>query len=253
LGFVLWIVLGAVAGLIAGSFLAALVIRWPRDRAMDGRSGCDHCGRVLTWRELVPLLSYLAQRGRCTACGARIDPLHPVLEGLCAMTGAAAFAAAPGPVGATGAMFAWLLIALAALDLRHFWLPDRLTAVLAITGVATGFIDTSIALTDRLIGGLAGYATLAMIARGYRALRKRDGLGSGDPKLLGAIGLWLGWQMLPFVLIGACAVGLIAVLALMLRGNAMTSTTVLPFGTLLSVASIAIWLAMHYDRLGAML
>lgn len=241
----LWAVLGATAGLIVGSFLAALVVRWPLARGMNGRSACDHCELVLTWRNLIPLVSYVAQRGRCTACGGRIDAAHPTIEALCALAGAAALAAAPGIVGTAGALFAWLLIALAALDLRHFWLPDQLTAVLAVVGVAAGVADTSVSFTDRLVGGLAGYAVLSAIASGYRVLRKRDGLGGGDPKLLGAIGLWLGWQMMPFVLLGASAVGLIAALALALRGDQVDATTRLPFGTLLAIAAIGLWFTSH--------
>ena len=228
--------------MIAGSFLATLVLRWPQQRAMGGRSVCDGCGRTLTWRELVPLLSWVGQRGRCTTCGARIDPAHPVIELLCAVAGGAGMAVAPGAVGATGALFAWLLIALAALDLRHFWLPDRLTLALAVAGLSAGFIDPAVSMLDRLIGGLVGYAALAGIALAYRLVRKREGLGGGDPKLLGAIGLWLGWQSLPFVLLGASGAGLAAVGLLMLRGKTVSTSMRLPFGTLLAVAAFPVWM-----------
>ena len=95
-------------------------------------------------------------------------------------------------------MFGWLLLALAALDVAEFWLPDALTGALALAGLA------SIAVAppdwpDRLIGGVAGFASLWLIGFAYRRLRGREGLGGGDPKLLGAIGLWVGWAMLPFV------------------------------------------------------
>lgn len=151
-------------------------------------------------------------------------------------------AVAPGPIGAAGALFAWLLVTLAALDLRHFWLPDRLTAVLAAGGLLAGFVDSSTAFTDHVIGGAVGYAALTLIAVAYRRVRKREGLGGGDPKLFGAIGLWLGWQALPFVLLGASGAGLLAVAVLMLRGKTVSTTMRLPFGTLLAVAAFPVWM-----------
>jgi len=212
---------------------------------MNGRSACDGCGRALTWIELVPLLSYLRLRGRCATCGTAVDPVHPVTELLCALAGGAALAAEPGWIGATGAVFGWLLITLAALDLRHFWLPDRLTLGLAVAGLLAGIVDPGVTAMDRLAGGLAGFACLWGIAWVYRRTRGREGLGGGDPKLFGAIGCWLGWQMLPFVLLGASCIGLLAVAALMLRNKVVTATMRLPFGTLLAAAAFPAWLLMR--------
>lgn len=240
-----WISLGVVAGLIAGSFLATLVMRWPQQRDMGGRSSCDSCGRELAWHDLIPLVSFAIQRGKCAACGARIDPLHTVIELLCAVAGGVAMAVAPGPIGAAGALFAWLLVTLAALDLRHFWLPDRLVFVLGALGLGAGFVDDLITMLDRVIGGVTGYAALTLIATAYRLVRKREGLGGGDPKLFGAIGLWLGWQYLPFVLLGASGAGLLAVAVLMLRGRTVSATMRLPFGTLLAVAAFPVWMFMR--------
>ena len=174
-----------------------------------------------------------------------IDPLHPAVELLCALVAGAAMAVAPGWIGAAGALFGWLLITLAMLDLRHFWLPDRLTLGLAATGLLAGLVDPSISYADRTIGGLAGFAALWTVAFCYCALRGREGLGGGDPKLLGAIGLWLGWQVLPFVLLGASGIGLLAVLIMSLWGRAVTATMRLPFGTLLAVAAFPAWLLMR--------
>ena len=111
----------------------------------------------------------------------------------------------PGWLGLAGALFGWVLLTLALLDAGHFWLPDKLTLPLLLLGLA---IVNEPPLLHRLIGAAAGYAVLALIALAYRAARGREGLGGGDPKLLAAIGAWLGWQALPFVLLAASLAGL---------------------------------------------
>lgn len=235
----------AVLGAILGSFVAALVLRWSDDRSvMRGRSACDSCGRPIRARDLVPLASAAWLRGRCRDCGAAIDPWHWRIEALAAAIGAGAGLAAASPAALAGAGFGWLLLALAALDLRTLWLPDRLTALLAAGGVVTGAIGLAPALGDRLLGGVAGFGALWAIARGYRLVRGREGMGGGDPKLFGAIGLWLGWRMLPAVLLVACLVGFAAILGLALRGGQVARDTRLPLGTLMAIAAYPAWIGM---------
>ena len=211
---------------------------------MRGRSACDACGATLHARDLVPVLSAVALRGRCRACGARIDPVHWQIEAAGAAIGAAAGLVVAGPEAVAGAVFGWLLLALAALDLRHWWLPDRLTAMLALTGLASGAAGVIPPLAERAIGGTAGFASLWLIAAAYRRLRGREGMGGGDPKLFGAIGLWLGWRMLPGVLLLASVIGLGWVLWQAARGRRPAATDAVPFGVLLALAAYPGWLAM---------
>ncbi|MES2421499.1 MAG: prepilin peptidase [Pseudomonadota bacterium] len=240
-----WAVLLGVLGAITGSFVAALVTRWPDGRSvMQGRSACDDCGRTLRATDLVPLLSALVLRGRCRSCRAPISPVHWRIELAGLAIGVAAGLVVPGPVGIAGAVFGWLLLALASLDLVAFWLPDRLTLLLAATGLASAALGIDPPLLERLIGGLAGFGTLWLVAFGYRRIRGRDGMGGGDPKLFGAIGLWLGWQMLPAVLLIASMIGLGVVLAAHLKGRSMAADTALPFGALLAIAGYPAWLFM---------
>lgn len=240
----LWVLGGVAAGLIVGSFLATLVLRWPQGQSVGGRSVCDACGRQLSARELVPFISALASGDRCRTCGGVIDPTHRHFEVACAVVGGLAFAVAPGVGGAAAALAGWLLVALAWLDARHFWLPDRLTGALAVCAIGGALLGVPPAPVDRLIGGTVGYASLTLIAWGYRRWRGRDGLGGGDPKILGAIGLWLGWQALPFVLVGASATGLAGVAVMALLGRRITATTQVPLGSLLAVAAFAVWLIL---------
>lgn len=230
---------GGVAGAIIGSFLATLILRWPQGRGVArGRSACDGCGRVLGVRDLVPLLSALVQRGRCRTCGTAIDPLHGQVEAGCALIGALAIGGMPGPGGIGWAVLGWMLLTLAMLDWRHFWLPDALTLPLAFLGLTLGMWATDVVLIDRIIGAAVGYGALLAIALAYRALRGRDGLGLGDAKLLGALGAWFGWQALPFILLIAAVTGL---LVMVVTGRARDRTARVPLGTFLALAALPGW------------
>ena len=136
------------------------------------------------------------------------------------------------------ALFAWLLLPLAVLDARHFWLPDRLLLLLAIGGLALGGLLSGEDLSIRILTGLVAGGGLALIGLGYKALRKREGLGSGDPKMLGALGLWLGPELTLATLLLAALFGLAEALV---RRRRMDSA--MPFGTLLALAAWPLALA----------
>lgn len=239
---------GTVLGLLVGSYIATLTLRWPQGRSTaTGRSACDDCERALSPLELVPLLSYAVLRGRCRTCSARIDRRHPTIELAAGVIGGASLWVHPDASGLLGAAFGWALLTLAVLDAEHFWLPDAITLPLLGAGLALG-ISFDPPFTERLIGAAAGYAVLAGIGALYRALRGRVGLGGGDPKLFGAIGAWLGWQALPFVLVVASIAALVSVSVAAMRGRTVTATTRLPFGAPLCVAAWAIWLVEPVAR-----
>ena len=240
-----WVIAGVGLGLIAGSFIATLVVRWPENRRVGGRSACDACGEQLRWFELIPLSSYILAGGRCRRCGTSIGPVHPIAEALCALVGALAFCLCPGIDGAFAALAGWLLVALALIDLRAFWLPDALTGSLVVVSAASALAGIDPLPEMRLIGGAAGFLVLWGIARTYRLVRGREGLGGGDPKLFGAIGLWLGWEALPFVLLLGSLIGLMAVATMMARGTTVRATTRLPFGSMLAAAAFLAWTLIH--------
>lgn len=229
--------LGFVLGAVFGSFIAVLVTRWPQGRAVTGRSACDGCGRTLGAAELVPLLSYWLLRRRCRTCGAPIAARHFAIELAAALIGASALLVEPNLIGLSGAVFGWMLLALAVLDVEHFWLPDAITLPLMALGLLGAALLQPDAATGRIIGALAAFIGLSLLGWSYRKLRRREGLGGGDPKMLAGIGAWLGWQALPFVLLLASLVGLAAAL----RRRA-TAETRLPFGALMAVAAWPLWL-----------
>ena len=190
----------------------------------------------------MPILSYFLVKGRCRHCGAAIDRRLLAIEAGGALIGLTAIAAHPIPLAVATAIFGWWLFLLAALDAEHHWLPDRLSLPLIPAGLIVAWLGFGPALGERLIGAAVGFAALAAIAFGYRRLRGREGLGGGDPKLLAAIGAWLGWQMLPFVLLGAGLIGLAAILMMRLRGHNVAATDRVPLGTLMALTAWPIWL-----------
>lgn len=230
---------GAVGGAIVGSFLATLIVRWPRgEQAVTGRSRCDACGRELTVLELLPIVSWIAIAGKCRSCGASIARTHFWVEVAAAVLAGLALALQPNVQGIALALFWLLLIAPAVLDARHQWLPDPLTIALVAGGLFLGGYATGVPPAPRLIGGAAGFLGLWLIARAYALVRKREGLGQGDPKLLGAIGLWTGWHALPVILLVAAIAGLAAAIA---QGRSRLDR--MPFGSLLAAGAF-VWTAL---------
>ena len=239
-----------VLGAIVGSFVGAALIRLPKgESVVSGRSRCDGCGRALTPLDLFPVVSYLALRGRCRTCDAPIDRWQFASEIGGAMVGiATGLFARDGAMLGIGLVLGWQLLLLAVLDLRHLWLPDRLVALLAASGfVFAGLAAASdpVLLTGPLLGALLGFGILWLTAKLYRGWRGREGLGAGDPKLLGAIGVWLGPLGVVETLLGASLLGLGAVAGLALARRAPTADTPLPLGTLLALAAFAVYLAQN--------
>jgi len=232
-----------LAAPFVGSLLGVLVRRLPAGQPVGlARSACESCGRPLGPAELLPVVSYLALRGRCRSCGARIAPMHLAIE--LAAVAVAVWTASMDSGAAlwAGCVLGWALLALAWIDHAAFWLPDALTLPLLLAGLAATWWLQPWALTDHAIGAAAGYSLFRLVSWGYRRLRGRDGLGEGDAKLLAAAGAWLGWQALPLVLIGAAVAGLLWAMVAMARGQRLTGTTALPFGPPLAVATWVVWL-----------
>ncbi len=131
---------------------------------------------------------------------------------------------------------------IAALDLEHHWLPDALTLPLVPAGLAAAWAGLGPPLAERAAGAAIGWAALAAIAFLYRRWRGREGMGGGDPKLMAALGAWVGAWQLPVLLLGAGLTGLAAVLAMRLKGAPVAATSRLPLGTLLALAAWPVWL-----------
>ncbi len=190
-------------GLVIGSFVAAVTIRLPRDEdIVMGRSRCMSCERPLAPWQLVPVFSWLVQRGRCGWCRAPVSPRYVLIEFAAGGVGVWATVAGSDAVviGAT-AILGWQLLLIAIIDAENFWLPDILTWPLMVTGLGAAAVVSRGWPIDPLIGLVAGFTLLWGMAWIYRRVRGRDGLGGGDPFLFAGAGAWVGWMGLPSVLL----------------------------------------------------
>lgn len=246
LGFL--IVGAGVLGAVIGSFLGAVLVRLPGGRSVvHGRSKCDHCGKSLSALELIPILSFWAQGGKCRGCGGAIGgwQLASEVGGAAICVGAALWSREGLALAAM--VMGWQLLLLALLDLRHFWLPRVLTGWLAASGVAVVAVrawttGTTEPLLISVSGGALGFAMLWVIARFYRRARGREGMGAGDPPLLGAIGLWLGPLGVVEVMLGASILGIAVAIVMLVSKRKIAADTALPLGTCLAATAWPIFL-----------
>jgi leader peptidase (prepilin peptidase)/N-methyltransferase len=238
----IWFVAIAVSPFL-GSFLGVLALRLPERRPIAwSRSSCDTCGHTLAARDLVPLASYLVLRGRCRYCGNQIGWSAPGMELAALAVAVWAGFYTSGWVLAVSCVLGWMLLLLAVIDWRVQLLPDVLTLPLLIIGFAVSLFIAPQSLRDHAIGAVAGFVLLALAAWAYHRLRKREGLGLGDAKLLAALGAWVAWQGLPTILLLGSMLGLAFALARAATGGGLKLSDRLPFGVFLAAAGWLVWL-----------
>jgi leader peptidase (prepilin peptidase) / N-methyltransferase len=230
-GVLPWLAL--VFGLCVGSFLNVVIHRLPkilergwREECAElagaplapqpayslvaPRSACPQCGRGIRAWENIPVLSWLALRGKCAGCGARISFKYPVVEilaGLGAAYAAWRFGATASALGA--ALFIWFTIALAFIDQETGLLPDNLTLPLVWLGLLLNLGNAFTSLPEAVLGAAAGYLALWLVYQSYKLATGKEGMGYGDFKMNAAVGAFLGWKMLPLVILLSSLVGLL--------------------------------------------
>lgn len=254
-----------VLGLLVGSFLNVVILRFPAALIHDwkcqcrellgldsdpaaapaniasGRSRCPSCQHPIAWYDNIPVVSWLVLRGRCRNCDAAISVRYPVVELLTAILSVLVlWRLGPTAAGLAGLVLTWALIAAAGIDLDHKLLPDQITLPLLWLGLLLNLFDTFTDLQSAVIGAIAGYLALWLVFHLFRLVTGKEGMGYGDFKLLAAIGAWFGWQVLPTVILLASGVG--AVLGLVLIAlRHMGREVPIAFGPFLAAAG---WLVL---------
>lgn len=251
-----------ILGLLIGSFLNVVIHRLPRMMehewqmqcaALRGetldtpqrynlvspRSSCPACGHVITPLQNIPVLSWMILRGRCAACKTRISVRYPLVEILTGVLSACiAWHFGFGASALAGWCFLWSLIALAFIDLDTQLLPDSITLPLLWAGLLFNLFGTFTDLPSAVIGAMAGYLILWTVYWLFKLLTGREGMGFGDFKLLAAIGAWLGWKLLPAVVLLSAGVGAVIGIALILFARHGRGTPI-PFGPYLALGGFA--------------
>jgi len=261
------IAVAGLTGLAVGSFLNVVIHRLPlrlglvtpsnvdsshADPALASpnppglilpASRCPQCETPLNWRENIPLVSFIIQKGRCRHCNTRISWRYPTVELLSALI-SMVVATVLGTQWLTvpALLFSWALIVLAFIDIEHYLLPDAITLPLLWLGLLVNCSGSFTTPQAAIIGAGAGYLGLWLVYHLFRWITSREGFGYGDFKMLAAIGAWLGWALLPLVLCIAATVGAITG-GLMMLVSRSGRGRVLPFGPFLAMAA---WLVLLF-------
>ncbi len=254
----------AVAGLLGlcvGSFLNVVIHRLPKMMEQEWhtqcaelrgetasteasltlarpRSRCPSCGHQITAHENIPVVSYLLLRGRCSNCATPISVRYPIIETLTALLSAYAtchFGPSLPTVGAL--LLIWALIALTVIDFDTQLLPDSITLPLLWLGLAFNLFGTYVDLPSAVIGAMVGYLSLWSVFWLFKLATGKEGMGYGDFKLLAALGAWLGWQMLPVVVLLSSVVGATVGIGLIISSRHGRNTPI-PFGPYLAIAGL---------------
>ncbi|CAN5189233.1 A24 family peptidase [soil metagenome] len=263
-------------GLIVGSFLNVVTHRLPimMERAwrahcaelldqaapaatepynlVSPRSACPSCDAPIRAWHNIPVLSWILLKGRCSACGHRISVRYPIIELVTAAASAVvAWRFGFGWETAAALLLTWALIAASAIDLDRQLLPDSITLPLLWAGLAFSLLHSEIAgaslfidPTSSIIGAIAGYSSLWSVYTLFKLMTGREGMGFGDFKLLAALGAWLGWQMLPLIVLGSAFVGAAVGIALIVFGERGRHVP-MPFGPYLAAAG---WVALLWGH-----
>ncbi|MDK9706710.1 MAG: prepilin peptidase [Desulforhopalus sp.] len=234
------LIISALFGAVIGSFLNVVILRLPdpEQSIVFPASHCPRCSSPLHWYENIPIFSYLVLRGRCGHCKAPISWQYPLVELLMAVIATALVAKFHFSVATLGYfLFAASLLVIIFIDIRLQIIPDIISLPGIVVGFAFSLVSNTVTWQDSLIGLLLGGGVLYAIALLYAILRKIDGMGGGDIKLLAMIGAWLGWQSLPFVILFSSLTGsIIGILAMTVQKKG--GQTRIPFGPFLSVAAL---------------
>jgi len=235
----------ALTGLCLGSMVTLVSYRLPLGMPVTvARSQCMACKTPLGFKDLFPLLSWLTAKGKCRYCGAKVSARYPLIElATMTLTLAVYFQYGLTAQGIFLVILSVCLMILIVTDFEHYIIPDAIQIVMAMTAVAYHLVTEQQPMANVLAGGLAGLLTGVALSSGYRWLRKKEGLGMGDVKLLAVAGLWLGPLTLVPLFFFAGALGVVIALPWRVAGRG----AVFPFGPAIAAA---LWALLVYSETG---
>ncbi|MEM7169172.1 MAG: A24 family peptidase [Pseudomonadota bacterium] len=227
-----------------GSFLGLVAERLPQGQAiLIGRSRCNHCCKPLGARDLVPLFSWLINRGKCRFCQGPIPWSYNLIEMAAFIVAVWSAIVLPGWLAWATAALGWALLTLSVIDSRHLYLPDQITLPLIPAGLLVIGLIAPEHLWDHAIGAAAGFLLIWVLRWLYFRLKAVEGIGLGDAKLLSAAGAWVSWQGLPSVILIAAGAALVVVLFQRAFGQKLTDRhEKTAFGSYLAAGLWLIWL-----------
>lgn len=213
-------------------------------------SRCPSCGHAIRWYENIPVVSWLALRGKCSACGTRISMRYPFIE----LATAALFAACAWRFGNQPTTLLWCgfvatLVAASAIDWDTTILPDNITLPLLWAGLVIAGLGWNLPLSEALWGAVAGYLSLWSVYWLFKLTTGKEGMGYGDFKLLAALGAWLGWQMVLPIVLGSSIIGAVIGIGMKLSSQLREGVYV-PYGPFLAGAGLVVTLAGSARVLG---
>lgn len=208
-------------------------------------STCPSCGHKIRAWENIPVISYLLLRGKCSSCKSHISVQYPVIEAVTATL--SVFVAMKFGVSAEtfwGLLFTWALVSLTMIDAKTQLLPDNITLPLLWLGILVNTSSTFTDLESSVFGAMTGYLILWSIYKLFKAVTGKEGMGYGDFKLLAALGAWMGWKMLPQIILLSSLVGAVIGIAMIVftRHN---KNIPIPFGPYLAIAG---WIAFLWGQ-----
>ena len=243
LPFNIQMIFAFIFGLTVGSFLNVCIYRIPRKKSIvTPPSSCTACGSMIKFYDNIPMLSYLILRGRCRQCGVHFSIIYPTVElatGLISMALLTRYNLFNHSLPQYFIFFSFIsaLICISFIDLEHMIIPDVISLPGIIVGFLISFVSSNITWVDSLLGIVIGGGVLYLVALFFEVVRKKEGMGGGDIKLLAMIGAWLGWKTLPFVILSSCLAGtVIGSIALLLSRKGLRAK--IPFGPFLALGAI---------------
>lgn len=229
-----WLIGAGVLGSMIGSFLNVCIVRLPVDESVVApRSRCPNCEHTIAWYDNIPIVSWMALRGKCRRCGQRISLQYPIVELLTAFLWAGAlWYYGPGVTALKAAILGTILVGITITDARHYIIPDEFTWGGLVIGLSLSMADGWPGVVDASIGAAMGFTVLYLVAWGGEKVFRREAMGGGDIKMMAMVGSFVGWKGVVLTIFGGALLGTLVFVPLSLGKE----KRLVPFGVFLAAA-----------------